>query len=83
MAKNHMHPFYSIGPEMMFHCLLKQLENLRHVNRCKTCVSGMNVLFWCTDVVKKVSQQMLAFYSHSGPKVMLGCLLEQLENFGM
>jgi hypothetical protein len=32
-----MHPFYSIGPKMMFGCLLEHLENLRHVQRYKTC----------------------------------------------
>jgi hypothetical protein len=77
-----MHPFNSIGPKVMFGFLLEHLENLRHVKRCKTCVSGLDALFQCNDVVKMVSQQMHAFYS-SGPKVMFGCLLEHLENFGM
>jgi hypothetical protein len=79
MVSQQMHPFYSIGPKVMFGYLLEQLENLRHVNRYKTWVSGMNALFWCTEVAKMVSHQMHVFYS-IGPKVMFGCLLEHLEN---
>jgi hypothetical protein len=79
MVLQQLHPFYSIGPKVMFGYLLEHLENLRHVNRCKTCVSGMNALFWCTEVAKMVSHQMQAFYSIE-PKVMFGCLLEHLEN---
>jgi hypothetical protein len=67
---------------MMFGCLLKRLENLRHVKRCKTCVLGMNAIFWCTEVAKIVSNQMHPFYSIA-PNVMFGCLLEHLETFGM
>jgi hypothetical protein len=79
MVSNQMHPFYSIGPHVVFDCLLEHLKNLRHVNICKTSVSGMNALFWCTEVAKMVSHQMQAFYSIE-PKVMFGCLLEHLEN---
>jgi ribosomal protein L31 len=79
MAKNHMHPLYSIGPKMMFDCLLKQLENLRYVKRCKTCVSSLNALFQCNDVAKMDLHQMHPFYTW-GPKMMFGCLLERLEN---
>jgi hypothetical protein len=79
MVSQQMHPFYSIGPKMMFGCLLEHLENLWHVKRCKTFVSGMNALFWCSEVGKMVSHQMHAFYS-IGPKVIFGCLLEHLEN---
>jgi hypothetical protein len=79
IVSNQMYPFYSIGPNVMFGCLLEHLENLRHVKRCKTCVSGMNALFWCTEDAKMVSHQMHAFYSIR-PKVMFGCLLEHLEN---
>jgi ribosomal protein L31 len=79
MVSNQMHPFYSIGPNVMFGCLLEHLINLRYVKRCKTCVSRMNALFWCTEVAKMVSHQLHAFYS-IGPKVMFGCLLEHLEN---
>jgi hypothetical protein len=39
-----MHPFYSIGPQIMFGYLLEHLKNLRHVKRWKTCVSGLNAL---------------------------------------
>jgi hypothetical protein len=82
MVSHEMHAFYSIGTKVMFGCLLEHIENLWHVKRCKTRVSGLDALFQCNDVVKMVSQQMHAFYS-SGPKVMFGCLLEHLENFGM
>jgi hypothetical protein len=79
MVTHQMHLFYSIGLKMMFDCLLEQLENLRNVKRCKTCVSGMNALFWCTEVAEIVSKKMYPFYS-IGPNVMFGCLLEHFEN---
>jgi ribosomal protein L31 len=79
---NQKHPFYTMGPEMMFGCHLERLENLRHVKRCKTCVLGMNAIFWCTQVVEIVSNQMHPFYSIA-PNVMFGCLLELLEIFVM
>jgi ribosomal protein L31 len=78
IVSNQMHPFYSNGPKMMFDCLLKQLENLRYVKRCKTNVSGLNALFQCNDVAKMVSHQMHPFYT-MGPKLMFGCLLQHLE----
>jgi hypothetical protein len=67
-----MHPFYSIGPKMMFGCVLEHLENLRHVNGCKTSISGLNALFWCTEVAEMASHQMHPFY-FIGPKMMFGC----------
>jgi hypothetical protein len=57
------HPFYSIGPKMLFGSVSVYFANLRHVIRCKTCVSGMNPLFPETKVVK------FPFYS-IGPKMM-------------
>jgi hypothetical protein len=80
MVSQQMHLFYSIGPRMMFGCLLEHLEILRHVKRCKTCNSGMKAISWCTGVAKMVTHQMHPFYS-IGPNIMFGCLLEQLENF--
>jgi hypothetical protein len=74
-----MHPSYSIGPKMMFGCLLEHLENLWHVKRCKTCYSGMNAISWCTEVAKMVTHQMHPFYA-IGPKMIFDCVLEQLEN---
>jgi hypothetical protein len=52
MVSQQMHAFYSIGPKVMFGCLLEQLENLWHVKRCKTRVSRLNAIFWCTEVAK-------------------------------
>jgi hypothetical protein len=31
-------PFYSIGPKMIFGCVLEDFAKLRQVKRCKTCV---------------------------------------------
>jgi hypothetical protein len=63
MFSHYMHPFYSIRPKMKFGCVLEDLENLRHVMRCKTFVSGLNALFWCTEVAEMVLHQMHPFYS--------------------
>jgi hypothetical protein len=30
-----MHPFYTMGPKMMFGCLLEHLEKLRHEKDAK------------------------------------------------
>jgi hypothetical protein len=35
--------------------------NLPHVKRCKTCISGVNLLFWGTEVEKIISYQMHPF----------------------
>ena len=34
------HPFYSLGPKMMFGSVSEHFANLRHVKRCKICVFG-------------------------------------------
>jgi hypothetical protein len=39
------HPFYSIGPKMMFQSVLEHFANLRQVKTSKTCVSNLNTLF--------------------------------------
>jgi hypothetical protein len=67
------HSFYSMGPKMMFGSISEQLANLRHVKRCKTCVSGLNALFRGTEVVKH------PFYS-IGPKMMFGSVTEHFTN---
>jgi acid stress-induced BolA-like protein IbaG/YrbA len=41
----------SIGPKVMFGSVSENFNNLRQVKRCKTCVSGLNALFWGTEVV--------------------------------
>jgi hypothetical protein len=52
MVSQQMHPFYSIGPKVMFGCLLEHLENLWLVQRCKTRVSRLNAIFWCSEVAE-------------------------------
>jgi hypothetical protein len=79
MVSHQMHPFYSIGPQMMFGCPLEHLENLPHVKRCKTCVWGLNALFWCTEVAEIVSHQMHPFFS-IGPQMVFCSIWEHLEN---
>jgi hypothetical protein len=46
------HPFYSIRPKLLFVSISEHLANLRHVKRCKICVSGLNALFRYTEVAK-------------------------------
>jgi hypothetical protein len=43
----------SIGPKVMFGSVSEYFTNLRQVERCKTCVSGLNGLFRGTEVVKQ------------------------------
>jgi hypothetical protein len=50
---------------MMFGSVMKHFPNLRHVKRCKTCVSGLNALFQGAKVVNH------PLYS-IGPKMMFG-----------
>jgi hypothetical protein len=57
------HPFYSIGPKMIFGSVSVYFANLRHGIRCKTCVTGLSALFPETKVVKHL------FYS-IGPKML-------------
>ena len=79
MVSQQTHPFYSIGLKMMFGSVLEHFRNLWHVKRCKTCVSGLNVLFRDTEIVKMDSHQMHPFYS-IGPKMMFGSVLEHFGN---
>jgi acid stress-induced BolA-like protein IbaG/YrbA len=58
---------------MMFGSISEHLANLRHVKRCKTCVSGLNALFRGTEVLKH------PFYS-IGPKMMFGSVSEHFAN---
>jgi hypothetical protein len=67
------HFFYSIGPKIMFGTDSEHFANLRHVKRCKTCVSGLNALFWGTNVAKH------RFYS-IGPKMLFESVLEDFAN---
>jgi acid stress-induced BolA-like protein IbaG/YrbA len=65
----------TIGPKMMFGSVSEYFANLRQVKRCKTCVSGLNALFRCTEVVKH------PFYS-IGPKMMFGSVSDHFTNLG-
>jgi hypothetical protein len=58
---------------MMFGTVSEHFANLRHTKRCKTCVSGLNALFWGTEVVKH------PFYT-IGPKMMFGSVSEHFAN---
>ena len=79
MVSYQMHPFYSIGPKMMFGSVLEHFGNLRHVKGCKTCVSGLNALFRGTKVAKMVLHLIHPFYS-IGPQMMFGSVLEHFGN---
>jgi hypothetical protein len=48
---------------MMFRIVSEHFANLRDVKRYKTCVSGLNALFWGREVIKH------PFYS-IGPKMI-------------
>jgi hypothetical protein len=67
------HPFYSIGPKMMFGSVSEHFNNLRQVKRFKTCVSGLNALFRGTEVVRH------PFYS-IGHKMMFGSVSDHFTN---
>jgi hypothetical protein len=70
-GSNQIHAFYILGPKMMFGSVLEHFGNLPNVKRCKTYVSGMNALFWGTELAKMVSHQMHQLYC-LGPKMFLG-----------
>jgi hypothetical protein len=57
----------------MFGSVSEYIANLRHVKRCKTCVSGLNTLFQGTEVAKH------PFYSIR-PKMMFGSDSEHFAN---
>jgi hypothetical protein len=67
------HPFYSIRPKMMFWSFLEHFVNIRHVKRCKICVSGLNALFRGTEVAKHPSYYI-------GTKMMFGSDLDHFAN---
>jgi acid stress-induced BolA-like protein IbaG/YrbA len=58
---------------MMFGSVSEDFTNLRHVKRCKSCVSGLNAMFRGTEVVKH------PFYS-IGTKMMFGSVSEHFTN---
>jgi hypothetical protein len=64
---------------MMFGSVLEHFGNLQNVKRCKTCVTGMNALFWITELAKMVSHQMHQLYC-IGHKIFLRSVLEHFVN---
>jgi hypothetical protein len=44
------HPFFYIGYKMMIGSVSEHFANLKHIQRCNTCVSGLNALFWVAEV---------------------------------
>jgi hypothetical protein len=58
---------------MIFGSVSASFANLRHVKRCKTCVSGLNALFGGTKVAKH------PFYSIR-TKMMIGSVWEHFVN---
>jgi acid stress-induced BolA-like protein IbaG/YrbA len=59
--------------KMMVGSVSEHFVNLRHIKRCKTCVSHLNALFRATKVVKH------PFYS-IGTKMMVGSVSEHFVN---
>jgi hypothetical protein len=51
------HPFYNIGPKMMFRSVLEHFANIRYIKISDICVSGLNALFRGIEVA------MHPFYS--------------------
>jgi hypothetical protein len=58
---------------MMFGSVSEHFANLQHIKRCKTCVSCLNALFRCNEVVNH------PFYS-IGTKIMFGSISEHFAN---
>ena len=55
-------PFYLIGLQMMFESVSEHFVNLQDAKRGKTCVSGLNVLFWGTEVAKMFLERNQPFH---------------------
>jgi acid stress-induced BolA-like protein IbaG/YrbA len=65
---------------MMFGSVSNHFADLQHVQRCKTCVSGLNALLQGTEVKKLVLRQKHLFHTIR-PKVMFGSVSEHFANF--
>ena len=72
-------PFSPTRPQTMFESVSEHFANLRHVKRGKTCVSGLNALFWGTEVAKMVSQRNQPFYP-TRPQMMFESVSEHFAN---
>jgi acid stress-induced BolA-like protein IbaG/YrbA len=60
-------------PKMMFGGVSEHFSNLRHVKRCKTCVSGLNALFRGTEVANHTSYYI-------GTKMMFRSVSDHFAN---
>jgi hypothetical protein len=69
------HPFYYIGPKMMFGSVSEHFAYLRHIKRCNSCVSGLNAL------IRGIEVAMHPFYS-GWPKMIFGSVLDHLLTLG-
>jgi hypothetical protein len=72
-TKVEKHPFYSIGPKMIYGSVTEDSAKLLHLKRCKTCVSVLNALIGGTKVANN------PYYS-IGPKMMFGRVTEHFAN---
>ena len=81
MVSQRKHPIYSIIPKMKFCSGQDHFTNHQHVKRYETCVSGLNALFWGTEVANMVAQRKHPCYSNR-PKMMCGSIWEHFTNLG-
>ena len=57
MVSQRNQPFHRIRPQTIFENVQEHFEDLRHVERGRTCFSSLNALYWGTEVAKMVSQR--------------------------
>ena len=72
-------PFHPIRSQTMFESVSEHFANLLHVKRGKTCVSGLNVLFWGTEVAKMFLERNQPFHIIR-PQTMFECVSEHFAN---
>ena len=63
----------------MFESVSERFANHRHAKQGKTCVSGLNALFWGTEVAKIVSKRNQPFYPIR-PQTMFESVSEHFAN---
>jgi hypothetical protein len=64
--------------QMIIWSVLEHFRNLRKIKWCKTCVSGLNALFFGTKVTKIISWQKHPFYS-TGPKMRIESVFQHFR----
>jgi hypothetical protein len=90
------HPFYSIGPKIMFGYVSEHFTNLRQVKRCKTCVSRLNAMFQSISLTfdtKKMQNLRPSLnaqfwdtkvvkhpFDSIGPEMIFGSISEHFDN---